>query len=79
MARGKQPPVTHALPKQRTLLDCFLEAQAEREKRRLSREQGADGQAAGQAGGEHHSGDQGLADRATIDAADQAKVVRDLS
>lgn len=34
MARGKQPPVSHALPKQQTLLDCFLEAQAKRTKRR---------------------------------------------
>lgn len=30
MARGKQPLVSHALPKQQTLLDCFLEAQAHR-------------------------------------------------
>jgi len=36
MARGKQPPVSHALPKQQTLLDCFLEAQAKRTKRRRS-------------------------------------------
>lgn len=34
MARGKQPSVSHALPKQQTLLDCFLEAQAKRTKRR---------------------------------------------
>ena len=34
MARGKQPSVSHALPKQPTLLDCFLEAQAKRTKRR---------------------------------------------
>ncbi|MGJ5179928.1 hypothetical protein ACQR16_29365 [Bradyrhizobium oligotrophicum] len=34
MARGKQPSVSHALPKQQTLLDCFLEAQAKRMKRR---------------------------------------------
>ena len=34
MARDKQPSVSHALPKQPTLLDCFLEAQAKRTKRR---------------------------------------------
>jgi len=75
MARGKQPLVTHALPKQRTLLDCFLEAQAAREKHKRSRDQGTDGQAAGQAGPKTASGDQDLADRV---ATDKTKTVRDI-
>lgn len=41
MARGKQPSVSHALPKQPTLLDCFLEAQAKRTKRRRRSADGA--------------------------------------
>ncbi|WP_315718785.1 MULTISPECIES: hypothetical protein [unclassified Bradyrhizobium] len=41
MARGKQPSVSHALPKQQTLLDCFLEAQAKRMKRRRRSADGA--------------------------------------
>ncbi|SMX60122.1 conserved protein of unknown function [Bradyrhizobium sp. ORS 285] len=41
MARGKQPSVSHALPKQQSLLDCFLEAQAKRTKRRRRSSDGA--------------------------------------
>ncbi|MGJ4945268.1 hypothetical protein ACQR1W_32230 [Bradyrhizobium sp. HKCCYLS1011] len=43
MARGKQPPVSHALPKQQTLLDCFLEAQANRLGRRSAKRQAVGG------------------------------------
>ena len=75
MARGKQPPVTHALPKQRTLLDCFLEAQAEREKHKRSQNQGPEDQPAGQARAKTASGDQDLADRI---ATDRTKAVRDI-
>jgi len=48
MARGKQPPVSHALQKQQSLLDCFLEAQAKRLGRRPSGAKAASQQAPSQ-------------------------------
>ncbi|WP_315751022.1 hypothetical protein [Bradyrhizobium sp. SZCCHNS3055] len=44
MTRGKQPPVSHALQKQQTLLDCFLEAQAKRLGRRPAGSRAGKGQ-----------------------------------
>jgi hypothetical protein len=67
MARGKKPIVSHTLPKERTLLDCFLEAQSERAKQRRSREQEVERPSADQALARHDAADQEVADRgATI-------------